>query len=271
MADLPFLKMHGAGNDFVVVDGRTAPVGMTAARAALIGHRHFGIGFDQLAEIRSHDTADAELIFYNQDGSLSDACGNATRCIARLLLDETGRDALVLKTGRGMLPCRRIGGAVWVNMGDPIFDWQSIPLAQEVDTLSLPIDGAPSACSMGNPHMSFVVDDAEAADLEGQGRVLEHHALYPERANVEFLSLAGENTIRMRIWERGVGPTLASGSGSCAAAVTAARRGLTGRSVRVIADGGEIGIDWREDGVWMTGPTALVARGSFSAEFLAGA
>jgi diaminopimelate epimerase len=268
---LPFYKMHGLGNDFVVIDGRNASRGMTSALAAAIGHRHLGVGFDQLALIQESPNADAHLIFYNADGSTAGACGNATRCVARHLFTESGRDSLVLETERGLLACEDAGnGLTRVNMGQPMFDWADIPLVHKIDTLELPIDGAPSAMGMGNPHMTFVVEDAEVVDLEGIGAVMEHHPLYPERTNVEFISSLGKNTIRMRIWERGVGVTMASGSGSCAAAVTAARRGLTSRQVTVHLDGGIIDIDWREDGVWMTGPTAHVFDGVFTADFLAG-
>ncbi len=266
---LPFLKMHGLGNDFVIIDARKAENPVTKAMAKAIGSRFFGVGFDQLAVISDGTDADADLIFYNADGSLSAACGNATRCIARLLMQESGKTALALRTQRGLLPCGDAGnGLTRVNMGQPIFDWQAIPLARDVDTLALPIDGNPSAMSMGNPHCTFVVDDAEAVDLEVLGAQFEKDPLYPDRTNVEFISLLKANEIRMRIWERGVGITLASGSGSCASAVTAARLGLTGRKVKVHLDGGILEIDWREDGVWMTGPTALIFSGELSPEFL---
>ena len=268
---LPFLKMHGLGNDFVIIDARKAENPVTAAMAKAIGSRFLGVGFDQLAVISNDAQAAASLIFYNSDGSLSAACGNATRCIARLIMNETGQSNLTLRTHRGLLACEDAGGGLTrVNMGQPIFDWQSIPLAKNVDTLELPIDGAPSAMSMGNPHCTFVVDDAQAVDLSALGAKYENHVLYPERTNVEFISLVDKNEIRMRIWERGVGVTLASGSGSCASAVTAARRGLTGRRVKVHLDGGALEIDWRAGGVWMTGPTALVFSGELSPEFLSG-
>jgi diaminopimelate epimerase len=153
-------------------------------------------------------------------------------------------------------------------MGHPQIDWQDIPLAKALDTLALPIDGAPIATGMGNPHCTFFVDDAEAVDLEARGAAMEHHPLYPERTNVQFASVLGENHLRMRVWERGVGVTLASGSSSCATAVAAARRGLTGRTVTIDLDGGRIEIDWREDGVWMTGPTAHVFTGILTQDWL---
>ena len=269
---LPFMKMHGLGNDFVVIDRRQGGRTVTAVEACAIGDRHRGVGFDQLAVIEKSEDATADLIFFNADGSLSAACGNATRCIARHLLDELGVSHLTLKTERGILACEDAGdGLTRVNMGAPFLDWQDVPLAEALDTLELPIDGAPTATGMGNPHCTFFVDDAEAVDLEARGAEIERHPLYPERTNVQFVSLLGENHLRMRVWERGVGVTLASGSSSCAVAVAAHRRGLTDRAVKLDLDGGRIWVDWRDDGVWMTGPTQHVFSGVFTADFLEGA
>jgi diaminopimelate epimerase len=242
---------------------------VTPALARAIGDRHRGVGFDQLAVIMDDDLSDAHLIFYNSDGSESAACGNATRCIARHLMDEVGRDQLVLRTARGVLECRGAGnGATSVNMGQPILDWQDIPLARDVDALHLPIEGDPVATGMGNPHCTFFVDNADKVDLEARGAALEHHPLYPQRTNVQFASLIGPDHLRMRVWERGVGVTLASGSSSCAVTVAAARRGLTSRTVTLDLDGGQIEVDWREDGVWMTGPSAHVFSGHLTDAFL---
>lgn len=266
---LPFMKMHGLGNDFVVVDARQGENPVTDALARGIADRHRGVGFDQLAVIGKPDDGAVRLTFYNADGSLSAACGNATRCIARYLLDESGDAAITLKTERGLLEARDAGrGLTSVNMLHPQLDWQEIPLAQEMDTLVLPIEGEPTATGMGNPHCSFFVTDIEAANLEDIGARMEHHPLFPQRTNVQLAQIVGTDHIRMRVWERGVGVTLASGSSSCAVAVAAARRGLTGRSVRVDLDGGTLDIDWREDGVWMTGPTMHVFSGALSPAFL---
>lgn len=266
------MKMHGLGNDFVIVDARAHAVDLPTALVQAIAHRNFGVGFDQLAVIESgaaDSGADAHLIFYNADGSTSAACGNATRCIARHLMAESGKAALTLTTERGTLYARDAGnGLTSVNMGQPQLRWDEIPLAQEMDTLRLPIEGAPTATGMGNPHCTFFVEDAEAVDLEGRGAAIEHHPLYPQRTNVQFASLIGPDHLRMRVWERGVGPTLASGSSSCATAVAAARRGLTGRSVTIELDGGTLRVDWRDDGVWMTGPTMHVFSGTLTAAFL---
>ncbi len=269
---LPFMKMHGLGNDFVVIDTRETDVEMTAPLARAIADRHRGVGFDQLALIESGENTDLKLVFYNADGSFSAACGNATRCIARYEMDRTGRDSLTITTERGTLFARDAGkGLTSVNMGQPQLAWNEVPLAEAMDTLELPIEGAPTATGMGNPHCTFFVDDAEAVDLAARGAEIEHHPLYPERTNVQFVHVIGPDHLRMRVWERGTGITLASGSSSCATAVAAARRGLTGRSVAIDLDGGRIQIDWREDGVWMTGATAHVFSGVFTADFLASA
>jgi diaminopimelate epimerase len=265
---LPFMKMHGLGNDFVIVDARAQATPISAALAKGIGHRQFGVGFDQLAVIEN-GAADAHLVFYNADGSTSAACGNATRCIARFLMEESGKTELTLTTERGTLYAQDAGnGLTSVNMGQPQLGWQDIPLAEEMDTLELPIEGTPSATGMGNPHCTFFVDDAEAIPLAEFGSRYEQHPLYPERTNVQVAQVIGPDHIRMRVWERGVGITLASGSSSCATAVAAARRGLTGRKVQIELDGGTIWIDWRDDGVWMTGPTCHVFSGTLTPEFL---
>ena len=266
---LPFMKMHGLGNDFVVLDARAHSLDLTAEVITGIGHRHFGVGFDQLAIITTGE-ADAHLTFYNSDGSTSGACGNATRCIARFLMDETGKNSLTLTTTRGTLMAKDAGnGATAVNMGQPQLNWDEIPLSEEMDTLTLPIEGAPTATGMGNPHCTFFVDDVASVDLEDFGARIEHHPLYPQRTNVQVAQIIGPDHIRMRVWERGVGITLASGSSSCATAVAAARRGLTGRSVRIDLDGGTLEVDWRDDGVWMIGPTMHVFSGTLTPEFLA--
>lgn len=267
---LPFLKMHGLGNDFVVLDLRGGRARPAAALVARIADRHRGVGFDQLAAIEDCTDADARLVFWNADGSVSAACGNATRCVARWLMDRTGADTLRLRTDHGMLTAEDAGaGLTRVNMGPPVLDWRQIPLARAVDIDRLPIEGEPVATGMGNPHMTFFVDDAEAVDLARVGPAHEHHPLYPARANVEIVQVLSRAEIRLRIWERGTGPTLASGSCSCAAVVAAARRGLTERRVRVHVPGGTLMIDWRVDGVWMEGPSAVVFEGRLTPAWLA--
>jgi diaminopimelate epimerase len=261
---LPFRKMHGLGNDFVIVDERGAAPCITPDLARAMADRHFGVGFDQLAVMSDSSAGDLHLTFWNSDGSTAGACGNATRCVARLVMDETGRDTLTITTDRGLLQALDAGdGLVSVNMGQPQLDWQEIPLARAMDTLHLPLDGAPTATGMGNPHCTYFVDDAEAIDLATRGAATENDPLFPQRTNVQFAHVAGPDHLRMRVWERGVGVTLASGSSSCATAVAAARRGLTGRRVRITLDGGALMIDWRDDGVWMTGATAHVFDGQW--------
>ncbi|MEP1199842.1 diaminopimelate epimerase [Tateyamaria sp.] len=266
----PFMKMHGLGNDFVVVDARAQPVSLDAPLVRALADRHRGVGFDQLALITEGD--DLTITFYNADGSHSAACGNATRCIAAREMAQSGADRLnITITGRGSLQAVRDADKVTaVNMGAPILNWQDIPLASDVDTLGLPIDGAPVATGMGNPHCTFFVEDVSAIDLATRGPQIEHHPLFPERTNVQFAQIIGPDHIRMRVWERGTGITLASGSSSCAVAVAAARKGLTGRTVRIDLDGGTLNIDWRDDGVWMSGPTAHVFDGVLTQSFLDG-
>ncbi|MEO0992128.1 MAG: diaminopimelate epimerase [Pseudomonadota bacterium] len=265
---LSFLKMHGAGNDFVVIDSRGhAPV-VTPGLARALGDRNRGVGFDQLAEVLDSDQADAAIVFWNSDGSQAGACGNATRCISDLLMIENGADRVSLTTERGVLSAVRSDNEISVNMGAPQLAWDEIPLARDVDTLHLPLPGDPAAVGMGNPHAVFFVPDVAAVDVAARGAEIENHPLFPEATNVEFAEVRGPDEIRMRVWERGTGITLACGSGACATAVAAQRRGLTNRKVRIELDGGWLTLDWRDDGVWMTGPTALVFEGHLSPAFL---
>ena len=266
--NLPFMKMHGLGNDFVVIDARERDIQLSQKTISGIADRHFGVGFDQLAVI-SRGEFDAHLTFYNADGSESLACGNATRCVARYLMDETSKERLMLTTMHGQIPAVDLGnGITSVNMGQPELEWDKVPLSENIPTLELPIEGSPTATGMGNPHCTFFVEDAAKINLEEMGPKFENHPLFPERTNVQFASISASDQIRMRVWERGVGVTLASGSSSCATAVAANRRGLTGKKVQIKLDGGILNINWREDGVWITGPTMNVFTGRFSEEFL---
>ncbi|MEM9393777.1 MAG: diaminopimelate epimerase [Pseudomonadota bacterium] len=266
---LPFFKMHGLGNDFVVFDGRKVDMSLSEQFVIALADRHRGVGFDQLAVIGPGQNADAHLTFFNADGSTSAACGNATRCIARMIMQESGKSALRLTTERGVLAAEDAGeGKTSVNMGQPQTLWSEIPLSEAMNTLELPIEGGPTATGMGNPHCTFIVEDAEAIPLENFGPRYETHPLFPERTNVQIVQVLAPNHLRVRVWERGVGITLASGSSSCAAAVAAARRGLTGRQVTVALDGGVLEIEWREDGVWMCGPTMTVFEGELTAQFI---
>ncbi len=267
---LPFMKMHGLGNDFVVIDSRGRGAVMTAGLARAIGDRHRGVGFDQLAEILDHANADFALEFWNSDGSVAAACGNATRCVADHVMRELGKTSVGLVTARGDLSAtRRADGLVSVNMGHPQLNWDEIPLASALDTLSLPLAGNPTAVGMGNPHAVFFVPEAEGVDLVRLGPLVENDPLFPQRTNVEFVTVTGPDRMRMRVWERGAGVTLACGSGVCAAAVAAHLRGLAGRSVQIDVDGGLLEVDWRDDGVWLTGPVAHSFDGVLTAEFVA--
>ncbi|WP_038128003.1 diaminopimelate epimerase [Thioclava indica] len=269
-ADLPFMKMHGLGNDFVVIDAREGADPVTPALARALGDRHRGVGFDQLAVIRPGQGTDFTLDFWNSDGSRAGACGNATRCVSDYMMRQLGRDQVTLTTERGQLAAlRRTDGLVSVNMGAPILEATLIPLAASADPAHLPLDGDPIAVGMGNPHCIFFVADAETVDVAGLGPVIEHDPMFPERTNVEFAALIGPDHLRMRVWERGAGITLACGSGTCATAVAANLRGLTGKHVLVDVDGGQLEIDWREDGVWMTGPVAHVFDATLTPDFLA--
>ena len=265
---LHFRKMHGLGNDFVIIDQRESTTPLDAALVRAIGDRHRGVGFDQLVEVRAGSDADADLIFWNADGSTAGACGNATRCLAHLMLAETGQDKVTFRTERGLLRSHmRTDGLVEVDMGPPLLNWAEIPLAEDLDSVSLPIHGDPAACSMGNPHCTFFVADVDAVDLSA-AQTIEHHALFPERTNVQYVQVINRTEARVRVWERGVGPTLASGSSSCAVVVNAARRGLMDRQATLHLDGGDIQIHWRaDDHVLMAGQVSYVFEGVFDPRF----
>ena len=265
-----FVKMHGLGNDFVVFDARDTAVNLTSAMVKKIADRHFGVGCDTVVVIRPGGAAaDAAVLFYNADGSESESCFNATRCIARFLMDERGLARVKLSTKGGMLACTDAGKAsVTVDMGPPRLEWQQVPVASQVDTLNFPLDiggtSLPaSVLSMGNPHCVLFVPDVEKAPVNQLGPRIETLPFFPNRTNVEFAQVLDRDRIRMRVWERGVGVTLACGTGACATAVAAIRQGLTARKVELLLDGGSLVIEWREeDGhVLMTGPTAMPFRG----------
>ncbi len=267
-----FTKMHGCGNDFVVLDERDAALNITPARAAAIADRYRGVGCDQVIvlERSAAHGVDTFMRIRNPDGSEAGACGNATRCVVDLLAAETGRSVFTIQTISGLLPARVLAdGRIEVDMGAARTDWADIPLAGPADTLSLDLAAlgvsAPAAASMGNPHATFFVDDLDTIDITAIGPGLENAAIFPNRANIGFAQIVSHEEIRLRVWERGAGLTLACGSGACATVVNAARRGLTGRRVRVTVDGGELEIQWREDGhVLMTGPATTAFRGTLN-------
>jgi diaminopimelate epimerase len=266
---IPFLKMHGLGNDFVVIDARSSNLSLTEAQVRAIADRRTGVGFDQFIVIQPPKTPGATAFMHirNPDGSEAGACGNATRCVAHLLMEESGAGEAVVETISGLLPSRmEAGGLVTVDMGPARLDWRDIPLAGPADTLRLDVAegpwSGPVAVSMGNPHIVFFVDDVDAVPLERVGPVLEHHPAFPQRANIEFVQVLSRTKLRMRVWERSAGITRACGSGACAVQVAAVRRGLVERRAEVVLDGGSLTIEWREDGhVLMTGPVALSFTG----------
>jgi len=271
----PFLKMNGLGNDFVVVEARDEAFRPTPAEARAIADRAGGVGCDQLIGIEPTRRADAFMRIWNADGGEVEACGNATRCVAWLLMEASGRDEAVIETEAGLLSATRAPGEkrVSVDMGPPELRWDHIPLAEEMDTRGIelqvgPIDAphlhTPGAVNMGNPHVVFFVD-AEPSDalVKGSGSLIEHHPMFPEGVNVGFAWVKTPDRIRLRVWERGAGLTKACGTGACAALVACARRGLTGRTATIEMDGGELLVEWREsDGhVIMTGPVELEFTG----------
>lgn len=274
-----FIKMHGAGNDFVVLDLRGGGEAPSAKEAVAIADRHRGIGCDQIILIGPAPTgvADLGLTFLNSDGSASGACGNGTRCVADFLMHERGADHLALETAAGILDCARgRDGRVTVDMGLARTEWRDIPLAEARDTLHLGIGEGPAkdpvGVSMGNPHAVFFVADLSKIPIVAIGPKLEHHKLFPERANIGFAEVKAPDRIRLRVWERGAGLTLACGSGACAALVAAVRRGLAKRKAALELDGGTLEIEWLENGhVLMTGPTAISFRGTIDPAMLNGA
>ena len=265
----PFLKMNGAGNDFVVVEARSQPFAPEAAQVRAIADRAGPSGCDQLIAIEPSDKADAFMRIWNAQGGQVDACGNATRCVGWLLLEEAHKDSAVIETNAGLLSIERAGPLqVRVDMGEPNLEWWQIPLAQPMDTVSLdlfaePHLAMPGAVNMGNPHVVFFVADVEAFPVADTGSKLEFHRLFPEQVNVGFAEIKSRDRIRLRVWERGAGLTKACGTGACAALVAAARRGLTDRKATVEMDGGDLVIEWRESDnhVLMTGPVAFEFTG----------
>ncbi len=278
-AMIPFLKMNGLGNDFMVVDARGGRVRPAPEVIARLADRRTGVGFDQFITLEAtRSGADAFMRIDNADGGEVAACGNASRCIGRLLMDETGAASAAIETRAGVLNARRAaGGLIAVDMGKPRFGWQDIPLSEpfadtraielQVGPIDSPILHSPSVASMGNPHAIFWVEDVAAFDLERFGPLLEHHPMFPERANISLAAVTAPDAITLRTWERGVGLTRACGTAACAALVSAARTGRTGRSATVTLPGGALAIEWAaDDHVWMTGPVATEYAGHFDPE-----
>ena len=271
--DIPFVKMHGLGNDFVVLDARARPLDWSEEHYRRVADRRTGIGCDQFMVLRPPmRDGDVFMEIRNADGGEVEACGNGTRCVAALMFDERGRGEAAVETVAGtLLAARAPDGLVRVDMGPARLAWDEIPLAGPADTLCLDLArgplAAPTATNIGNPHATFFVEDAGAVDLETWGPRIEHDALFPERANVGVAEMQGRAAMRLRVWERGVGITRACGTGACAAVAAAVRRGLGDRRMDVHLDGGALGIEWREsDGhLLMTGPAAVSFRGELDA------
>ena len=253
--------MHGLGNDFVVIDARNDAVAMTQARARAIADRHTGIGCDQLIVIGACDDADVSMQIFNADGSEVEACGNATRCVPLFV----GRD-VTIRTKAGLLEAKAVDGGVSVDMGAPRFDWDAIPLAYAMDTLTMSASWEdlppPAAVNVGNPHVIFFVEDLDAVDTARLGPIIETDPLFPARVNVNFAQVVGDNHLRLIVWERGAGLTRACGTGACATAVAAIRRKLVSGPVTVSLPGGDLVIDWAPGGtIRMTGPATHVFDG----------
>jgi diaminopimelate epimerase len=275
LAGLAFWKMNGLGNDFVIVDLRQSDIRLDADMARALGDRDGPYGCDQIITLESK-AGDAFMGIFNQDGNAVEACGNAARCIASILMAEQGKDEIVFLSPAGPLQAQKIGeDRIGVDMGVPRLNWQDIPLSEQMDDTRFidiklgPIDNpvlwGPSAVNMGNPHCIFFVDKAEETALERFGPLVEGHPLFPEGANVSVAEIRGRHDIRLRVWERGVGMTRACGTAACAALVAAHRRRLTGRKAIIHLDGGPLAIEWREsdDHVIMVGPVTLEHEGVF--------
>lgn len=264
-----FLKMHGLGNDFAVFDARNRGLALSPEQAKAIADRRLGVGCDQVIVIRSSTSADADMQIFNADGGEVESCGNASRCVARLLMDEKNAKQISISTVGGLLLCTDAGGGnVTVDMGAPELTWDKVPLARPADTnaFTLNVDGDEfnvAALSVGNPHCVLFVEDAEKEAVSALGPRIENHPMFPARVNVEFVSAISRKHLRMRVWERGVGITQACGTGACAVAVAAVRRGLAERKMDIELDGGTLNLEWREaDGhILMTGPSTLVFKG----------
>ncbi|MFM2130002.1 MAG: hypothetical protein RL477_1548 [Pseudomonadota bacterium] len=278
MDAIPFIKMHGLGNDFVIIDARQHPVAIGPEAAQRIADRRTGVGCDQLIVLQRPRNRDAQafMAIRNADGGPSAACGNATRCVAALLMGESGTDEAVIETEAGLLLGRGEAAGITVDMGPPRLGWNEVPLAADADTLHLDLAAGPvsdpAACSMGNPHATFFVEDVAAIDIPAIGPGLERHAMFPERANIGFAQVLDRSRVRLRVWERGAGLTLACATGSCAAVVNGVRRGLLDRRVTCILDGGTLIVEWRksDDHVTMTGPVAVSFTGLLAPDLVAG-
>ncbi len=273
---IPFIKMHGAGNDFVVLDNREKTLSVDASWAKRLADRRLGVGCDTVVVLEHSDKADAYMRFYNHDGSESNACGNATRCIGWLLLEEKGAEQVTMETNAGIRSATRAGDhRVTVDMGAPKWEAEEIPLSENRNTLHLGIQQGPLmdpvAVNMGNPHMVFFVRSLDTVDIHKEGPSLAAHPLYPRKCNVSVVQVMDSEHLKMKVWERGAGATLACGTAACAAVVAGHRREICTNKVEVELPGGTLFIEWdkQENIVRMTGPVAEVYRGIYSEELVA--
>lgn len=251
-----FVKMHASGNDFVIIDSREVFFDSKKYNIAELSNRNKGIGFDQLVVISrsTNKTCHANLNFWNADGSLSNTCGNATRCVAHMLFKETKDNFLKISTPKRVHECEKIdNNYISVNMGQPLTKWFEIPLSKKCDTLHLPIEMEPVATNFGNPHCTFFVRKIKEHNIKKLGKKIEIHPLFPEKTNVQIAKIINFTKIRMKVWERGTGLTLASGSSCCAASVAANRLKLAGKKINIILDGGEMFTEWKDSGLWLMG------------------
>ncbi len=279
-ATMPFRKMNGLGNDFVILDARARPIKMTTEIARRIADRSQGVGCDQVIVLEPSEKADTFMRIYNSDGSEVGACGNAARCVALLLAQETGRAEVTIETQEAVLRAEAASAdRVTIDNGEPRLAWDEIPLSEPFhDTTSIelrigPIDApvlhSPSVVNVGNPHAIFWVDDIQGHDLARLGPLLENHPLFPQRANISLAQITSRSGLKLRTWERGAGLTKACGTAACAAAVSAVRKRFTDRKVTVELPGGPLTIEWTNDNhVLMTGPAELEFEGRLEADTL---
>lgn len=280
-ATIQYLKMNGLGNDFVVLDGRDDVIALSADQVRWIADREQGIGCDQLIVLQKNRVPETDVFMriYNHDGGEVAACGNATRCVAAIIADETGKKTILIETAAGLLNAVVSGDNVIVDMGQPKFDWQSIPLGEEfgdtrgielqIGPIDAPVLHTPSVVNVGNPHAIFwVMDDPDTYDLELFGPMLENHPVFPERANISLAQVLPGNKVKLRVWERGVGLTKACGTAACAVVAAGVRKGLTARKIDVYLPGGVLAMEWRQkdNHILMSGPWKLDHEGEISLE-----
>ena len=264
---IPFIKMHGLGNDFLIIDCRENNYKFSKSQIILLGNRNIGVGFDQFVLMYNSDKENIQtfLKFWNSDGSSSSTCGNATRCVADIIMNETGLSEVNIATNAEIIKCVKLtNGQISTNMGIPKIKWKDIPLSVKCDTSKLPIDGNPLATSIGNPHCTFFVKNLNQFSISKIGKETEINALFPERTNVQIAEIVNESKIKVKVWERGSGITMASGSSACAVAFSANRLNLTKNSVQIILDGGIVNVDCKKDGIWVSGDIKYVFSGKIS-------